>query len=151
MIWQGTNIVNVDSKGRIAIPTRYREHLREHCAGVMVLTAHGIDECLTLYPANDWADVAQLYQDVPGTTKRARNIKRRVLGQAEEIEIDSSGRLLLPAHLRTFAQVEKKLVFTGTGDRFELWSESLWKGNEDLTGTIDDVDELPENMQHLPF
>ncbi len=151
MILQGTNIVNVDSKGRIAIPTRFRDCLLEHCAGKLVMTAHGLDQCLVMYAANDWQAVALQYQNVPGATRRARNVKRRVLGQAEEIEMDGSSRILLPAHLRDFAKVNKKIVFTGAGDHFELWAESIWNDNEDLSGTIDDIDDLPEAMQNLPF
>lgn len=150
MIFHSTTVVNVDAKGRIAIPTRYREGLLELCDGRLVVAAHGLDQCLKLYPINVWESVALKFQELPGTTKTLRNIKRRVLHQAEEVQMDGSSRILLPAHLREFALIDKKIMFSGSGDCFELCAESVWNANDDLSGSIE-MDELPDVAHHLPY
>lgn len=149
-MFQGITSVTVDTKGRVAIPTRFRDGIADRGGQTVIVTAHQYDACLVLYPLADWEEVAKRVSALPDGSADVRNIKRRFIGQATECEFDSAGRILLPQLLRTFARIDKGAVMLGQGHRLELWSEEQWAANEQITGTLD-ASGLPESIQQLSF
>ncbi len=150
MMFRGINPINLDAKGRMSIPSRYREQLSAHCAGQMVLTIDTQTRCLLLYPLDEWEKIQAQIEALPSFDKAARRIQRLLLGHATDVEMDSSGRLLLSASLREYAQLEKKLVLLGQGKKFEIWSEALWNQTRDeYLQDIDSAAQLPVDLQTL--
>ncbi len=129
-MFRGVNTVTLDAKGRLAIPTRYRERLLERCSGQLVVTVDR-DGCLLLYPLPDWEDIERKLNRLPSFNKQTRRLQRLLVGHATEIEMDSHGRVLLPAPLREFAHLDKRSVMIGQGNKFELWDEDSWNSKRD--------------------
>lgn len=150
MMFRGINPINLDAKGRMAIPSRYREQLNVHCAGQMVATIDTETRCLLLYPIHEWEEIQQKIEALPSYDKNARRIQRLLLGHATDIDMDANGRLLLSAPLREYAQLGKKIVLLGQGKKFEVWSEELWSQTRDeYLQQSDDEIELPVDLQSL--
>jgi len=124
-VFRGVNPLNLDAKGRLAIPTRYRESLQERGNGSLVVTVDP-DCCLLLYPLPDWAEIERELMRLPNMNPEVRRMQRLLVGYATECEIDGSGRILLPPPLRDFAKLDKRVVLVGQGNKFELWEESAW-------------------------
>ncbi|MAL99911.1 division/cell wall cluster transcriptional repressor MraZ [Hydrocarboniclastica marina] len=142
----GAHALNMDTKGRLAIPTRVREDLEASCGGRVVLTAHTKERCLVIYPEPQWLEVLPQVQALPNMNKVARRTQRLLIGFATPLELDSSGRVLVPPPLREYAGFEKKLQLIGQGKKLELWSEEQWmRWLEDDDGD----DEMPAEMANL--
>ncbi len=150
-MFQGITSITVDTKGRLAIPSRFRERIADRGGNTVIVTAHQYDGCLVLYPLPDWEDIARKVSALPDASADVRNIKRRFIGQATDLEIDSAGRILLPQMLRSFARIEKGAVMLGQGHKLEMWSEEQWAANEKINATLDDASALPEAVQQLSF
>ncbi|HEC26896.1 MAG TPA: transcriptional regulator MraZ [Gammaproteobacteria bacterium] len=131
-MFRGVNQVNLDSKGRIAIPTRYREELHSDVEKHMVITVNNTnDRCLWLYTLPEWERIEADVTALPSFDKRATKLKRFFIGQATDVDMDASGRLLLPPPLREFAQLKKHIVLAGQGNKFEIWDEENWTAQRD--------------------
>jgi MraZ protein len=124
-MFRGVNTISLDSKGRLAVPTRYRETLARHCHGQMVVTVDR-DHCLLLYPLPDWEEIERKLTKLPSFNKQARRLQRLLIGHATECELDGAGRILLPPPLRDFAGLNKDIVLIGQGNKFEIWNETTW-------------------------
>ena len=144
-MFQGSQSINVDAKGRFAVPSRYREVLLAVCEGKMVVTANPYERCLNIYPETQWQEVKSKIESLPNGNKKVRRLQRLVLGNASELEMDGNGRLLLPQTLRDYASLDKKAMLVGLGDKAELWSEQSWNDMLDE----DDDDLMPEEMMNL--
>ncbi|WP_250656824.1 division/cell wall cluster transcriptional repressor MraZ [Alkalimarinus coralli] len=144
-MFQGSQSLNVDVKGRVAVPSRYRELLAAVCEGRLIVTANPYERCLNIYPEPQWKDVKAKIEALPNSNKKVRRLQRLVLGNASELEMDGNGRLLLPPTLREFANLDKKAVLVGLGEKAELWSEQSW--NEMLDESDDEP--MPEEMSNL--
>ena len=144
-MFQGSQSINVDAKGRFAVPSRYREVLLAVCEGRMVVTANPYERCLNVYPETQWQEVKSKIEALPNGNKKVRRLQRLVLGNASELEMDGNGRLLLPQTLRDYANLDKKAMLVGLGDKAELWSEQSW--NEMLDEDDDDL--MPDEMMNL--
>ncbi len=132
-MFRGISNLNVDTKGRIAIPTKYRDEINSDHNGQMMLTVDHADRCLVLYPMTKWVDTEHNLMSLPNLSGAVRDMKRLILGHASEVEMDGQGRLMLAAPLRDYAQMEKKIVLVGQGDKFELWDEEAWSvGRESM-------------------
>ena len=141
---RGATKVTLDAKGRLAIPTRYRERLAQRCDGQLVATVDK-DYCLLLYPFPDGEDIERKLMRLPSLDKRARRLQRLMVGHATEIDVDGHGRILLSRELREFAGLEKQAVLLGQGNRFELWDEERW--NETRDGWLSDGDDADLSAQ----
>ena len=142
----GSHAINMDAKGRMAIPTKIRESLASLCDGRIVVTAHTEERCLLVYPECLWKEILPKIESLPSFNKVARRTQRLLIGYATPLELDSSGRILVPPTLREYASLEKKLMLVGQGKKFELWSESNWFSWLD---ELDQDDEIPEEMKSL--
>ena len=133
---RGLSALALDSKGRVAIPARYREQLREACGGRLVVTVD-LDRCLLIYPQPEWLDVEQRLVNLSSTKREARQLKRLLVGYAEECDMDGQGRILVSQPLRAFAGLDKRLVLVGQGNKFELWDEDRWNAlSEELLADV---------------
>lgn len=120
----GETAVNLDAKGRLSIPMRYREALAEQCENRMVLTYSAFDTgSLWLQPEQTWERVRDEVMALPNFNPNHRSLQRRLVGSATAVEPDGSGRILLPPSLRQVAGMEKRVVMLGMGNRFEIWNE----------------------------
>jgi len=149
-VFRGVNSLNLDAKGRMAMPTRYRQRLSDMCAGQMVITVDNSERCLLLYTLPEWEEVERKLQKLPSFNKQARRLQRLLIGHATEVDLDGNGRLLLPPPLREFASLEKRAVLIGQSNKFELWSEELWnERRSEWLAEDDDLGELPEEMETM--
>lgn len=147
-MFRGANALTVDDKGRMAMPARYRERLQSSCNGQMVLTVSDGDPCLWLYPLHEWEEVERKLVRLPSLNKATVRLKRLLIGHATECELDGSGRILLPPLLREFAKIEKRVLLSGQGNKFELWNEDAHNQLiADLLTQQDD--ELPDELLSL--
>ena len=122
----GETAINLDAKGRLAIPTRYRDAIQEACAGRMVLTYSAFDSgALYLYPEKEWERVRDAVTGLSTFNGAHRSLQRRLVGSASAVEPDANGRIQLPQTLRQVASLEKKVVLLGMGNRFEIWNENI--------------------------
>lgn len=134
----------IDAKGRLIVPAKFREVLGEE-----FVVTKGLDGCLFVYPNEEWQVFEDKLRTLPLTNKNARQFSRFFLAGAASCEVDKQGRILLPAVLREFAELEKDVVLVGVASRIEIWSRSRW---EDCLNTYDgDMDEVAENMESLGF
>lgn len=145
-MFRGGSTVNLDAKGRMALPTRYRGQLTELCEGRLVLTVHD-DGCLLLYPATEWEEIERKLVRLPNQNKHTRRLQRMLLGHATEVEMDGNGRILLPPRLREFAGLEKKVELAGVGNKFEIWNEQAWEQGRDDWMSADS--EIPDALDNL--
>lgn len=142
----GSHALNMDAKGRLAIPARVREDLDADCGGRIVLTAHTEERCLLVYPEPQWQEILPKIEALPNFNKMARRAQRLLIGFATPLELDGAGRILVPPTLREYAGLEKKLLLIGQGKRLELWSEDRW------TRWLDEAEsdgEMPAEMENL--
>jgi len=124
-VFQGANQINLDAKGRMAVPTRAREPLTQGGTVKLVLTAHP-DSCLLLYPAPAWEPIRAQVMSFPSLDRQASLWKRLLVGFAQEVEPDAAGRLLIPPELRDFAKIDRQVMFVGQGSHFEIWDLESW-------------------------
>lgn len=125
-MFRGISPLSLDAKGRLSMPVRYRQEVLDTAAGQLILTVDR-DGCLLLYPLPVWEDVERKLLRLSSVNLRARALKRLLLGHAEECAMDASGRILLPAPLREFAHLDKRVVLVGQGNKFEIWNEPAWQ------------------------
>lgn len=126
---------NIDEKGRLAIPVKFRKLLGE---GAVV--TKGLDDCLFLYPSKEWSELAQKLARLPINQSNTRALSRLMLAGAMDMEIDKQGRVILPEYLREYGGLKKKVVVIGLYNRVEIWDEEKWgsykSGTERASGQI---------------
>jgi MraZ protein len=125
-VFRGTAYLTLDAKGRFVIPTKQRERILAVGDSNLILTVDRA-RCLLLFPAKTWETIERDFAELPAFDEVARSVLRLYLGHAEEIEMDSQGRVLLPQHLREFAFLDKRIALVGQGGKFEIWDEQRWK------------------------
>jgi MraZ protein len=125
-MFRGVTNLTLDKKGRVVMPSRYRERLQERCGGKLIVTAD-VDLCLLIYPLQDWEEIEHRLQRLPNLDPQVRKFQRLTVGHASEVELDGQGRVLLPPNLRTYAALDRDAVLVGQFTHFELWDETRWK------------------------
>jgi len=151
-MFRGIHSVNMDAKGRLAIPARFRESLLSASKGQIVLTIDPNAPNLALYSLDQWEGIQAKIEALPSLNPQARRLKQLFIGYAFDLELDSNGRVLVPPKLREYAQLEKSLVLLGQGQKIEIWSEGLWGQRfEEMLSMSDGLEGLPEEMQSLAF
>lgn len=132
----------IDAKGRLIVPSKLRDQL-----GDVFVVTKGLDECLFVYPPEEWDLFEKKLKALPLTNKNARKFTRFFLAGARECEVDKQGRILVAANLREYAAIEKEVVLIGVSNRIEIWSKENWNAYNN----VDDFDaaELAEAMEEL--
>jgi MraZ protein len=150
-VFRGVTNLSLDSKGRMAVPARYREQLQAESDGRVVVTVDR-DGCLLIYPFSEWETIEHQLVQLPSLNKQARRLQRLLIGHATECEFDGQGRILVPGPLRDFAGIDRRVVLIGQGSKFELWDESTWNEQRAAWLAADDEEdglELPTALESL--
>jgi MraZ protein len=146
-VFQGETAITVDDKGRLAIPTAYRELIASACANRLVITYNPFESgCLWLFPHAEWERVRDQVNALPSVKAVHRALQMKLVGAAAMVEPDSAVRILLPGSQRVAAGIEKKAVLLGMGNKFELWSEQAHLAK--IRQTIGE-DEISDDMTDL--
>ncbi len=130
---------NIDTKGRIIVPSKFREGL-----GEQFVVTRGLDQCLFAYPMNEWHQLEEKLKKLPLTKKDARAFTRFFFSGAVECEVDKQGRINIPAPLRKYASIEKECAVIGVSNRVEFWADEKW--NEFVDVSEESFAEIAENM-----
>ena len=126
VVFFGETAINLDAKGRLAIPIRYRDSIQEQCGGQLVLTYSAFDSgALYVYPEKEWERVRDDVMGLSTFNPGHRSLQRKLVGSASAVEPDGNGRIQLPQTLRQVAGLEKRVVLLGIGNRFEIWNETI--------------------------
>jgi len=148
MMFRGATKVTIDAKGRLAIPTRYRDRIISRCDGQLVVTVDK-DYCLLLYPNPDWEEIERKLMRLPSLNKQARRLQRLMVGYATEIEMDGNGRILLSKELREFSSIDRQSILIGQGNKFELWNDESWNKKRDSWLSMEDEAGLSNELDTL--
>ncbi len=125
-MFRGITSVNLDPKGRLAVPARYRDSLQGP-SPQLVMTIDTHSPCLLLYPLHEWELIETKLQNLSSFNQATRRIQRLLLGHATELELDNTGRILIPQLLREHAALTKEAMLIGQGRKFELWDKQKWQ------------------------
>lgn len=144
--FRGIHALNLDGKGRLAVPSRYRDHIQADEKGQMVVTVAIDNRCLWLYPLAKWEALEHQLLSLPTLHRNTRRLQRLLIGHACECQMDGQGRILLSAPLRKYASLDKNVVVVGVGDKFEIWDEETW----DVRRNVWVEEEILENTGESP-
>lgn len=149
----GYNSINLDLKGRLAIPTKYRQELQHLCEGKLVLTLNR-DNCLSLYPMPEWEVIQDKLRRAPALNKSVKQLQRLIFGHATPCEMDGQGRVMLPERLREYAGLNKRVALIGQLTMFEIWDDDSWNENCTLWNqkvSLDDLNDISPELDSLPL
>lgn len=141
MVFRGSQVLLLDGKGRLTVPSRWRDLLMANVNGQLVVNK-STDGCLSLYPLPVWEKIEDKLMDLPVELDDWRRI---YMGSADSVEIDSAARVLIPPHLRDWAGLEREVLFMGVGAYFELWDMAAYQEREKATR----AKERPEALRNL--
>lgn len=144
--FQGASQINLDVKGRLAVPVKHREALAEPSAGKLVLTAHP-EGALLLYPLKAWEPIRDRVMTFPSLDRTAALWKRLLMGFAEDVVLDNAGRILVSPELRNYAGLEKQVMMAGQGSHFEIWNLNAW--NDQLKALTSGAAGLPPGTENF--
>ena len=133
---------NLDEKGRLAIPAKFRAQLAK---GAVV--TKGVDNCLFLYTAQEWQKLATKLAALPISKANTRAFSRQMLAGAMDVQLDKQGRIILPEYLRKFAVIKKKAILAGLYNRLEIWDEDTW--NKYKKGIEKESTDIAEALEGL--
>ena len=149
-MFRGANKVTLDAKGRLAMPTRYRERVMERSNGRLIATVDRADRCLLIYPLPEWEEIEAKLRALPTLHPAARKLQRLMIGHATDVDLDGAGRMLVPPALREYAVLTRNAMLVGQGNRFELWDEAQWNASrEEWLKADDTAEELPPELSSL--
>jgi len=133
---------NLDEKGRMAVPSKFRHSLNNRA-----VVTRGLDHCLFVFSAGEWEELAEKIKSLPMTQANSRSFSRLMFAGAVDVEIDSQGRVLIPDYLRKYAGLEKSAVVAGVYNRIEIWNEERWESYKQKTE--EESDEIAEKLSDL--
>lgn len=125
-MFQGANELSLDAKGRLTVPTGYRDALAVQSEGRLVITAHP-HRCLLLYPRPAWEPIRAKVMGFSSLERQSSMLQRLLVGFAKDVDIDNAGRLLIAPELRRFAALDKQVFLVGQGAHFEIWDKGAWE------------------------
>lgn len=131
--FSGKYYYTIDPKGRVMVPSAFRDVLREHYGKSLIITVAPVDRCLHLYPVEEWERLLEKVSTLPKSNRSMKLFLRTVVGSAVEAEIDKQGRVLIPSSLRADGDLKGDLVIVGVLDKIEIWDKELWEKATDLT------------------
>lgn len=130
-MFRGFSTVSIDSKGRMAVPSRFRERLAVVSGGRLVQTLNPLDRALWLYPLPEWELIEAKLAALSDFDRQSRRAKQMMRGYATDCEPDAQGRILIPNELREYAMLRREAVVLGQGNKFEVWDRSAWEAQRD--------------------
>ena len=148
-MFRGATKLNLDDKGRMVMPTRHREWLRENSDNRVVVTVDR-DQCLLIYPISEWEQIEKKLMSLPTLHAQSRRLQRLMVGHATDLQLDGHGRLQLTPELREFAGLGRAAMLIGQGSRFELWDEARWLERRDFwLKSEESSSDLPAELESL--
>jgi MraZ protein len=148
-VFRGATKVTLDAKGRMVVPTRYRERLQARGESQLVVTVDS-DRCLLIYPLPDWEEIQQKLMQLPSMNEHSRRLQRLMVGHADDVALDGHGRLLLSQELRRFAHLDRNAMLIGQGTHFELWDYARWEERrEQMLNGEESSSSLPAELASL--
>lgn len=149
-MFRGVNTINLDAKGRMAMPARHRDYLMSQSDGHLVATIDTNSRCLLIYPVLEWETIQRKIENLPSFNPNSRRVQRLLIGHATDLELDNSGRVLLPQTLRDYAGLEKHVALIGQGKKLELWDQETWTTEREqwLSESGNDED-IPDDLRSL--
>jgi MraZ protein len=132
-MFRGSFEHSVDSKGRVSVPSRFREIISERYEGKLVLTMD-FDKCIMVYPLEEWERVEEKIKSLPQSQKEVKDYTRFVFSNAAECELDKQGRILIPPPLREGARINKSVMVVGILNTMEIWDKAAWETRKSQTG-----------------
>ncbi|MEQ8288767.1 MAG: division/cell wall cluster transcriptional repressor MraZ [Gammaproteobacteria bacterium] len=150
-MFRGFNTISLDNKGRMAVPSRYRELISVQSENYLVITLNPLDRSLWLYPLPEWEVIEDKLATLSDFDKQSRRTKQMMRGYASDCQLDAQGRILVPKELRDYADLQKQAVILGQGNKFEIWNEKAWASQRDewLESVGDESVPTPESLQDL--
>lgn len=140
-MFYGEHDHTIDRKGRLIIPSKFREAMKEHYVDTLVVT-RGLDQCLFLFPEDEWKAQEQRFRSMPFTKAQARQFNRLYFSGAVELACDRQGRILIPPYLKEFAGIQRDVVLVGVSSRIEIWAKERWRTfYESAKGTFEEIAE----------
>ena len=130
-MFRGFSTVSIDSKGRLAVPSRFRERLQASTGGCLVQTLNPLDRALWLYPLNEWELIETKLASLSDFDQQSRRTKQMMRGYACDCQMDAQGRILIPQELREYALLKRQAVVLGQGNKFEIWDKAGWASQRD--------------------
>lgn len=132
------------------MPSRYRDELVSRCAGQLIVTIDAVDPCLCVYPLPEWELIEAKLRELPSLREETRRLQRLLIGNAVDIELDGSGRFLVPPRLRAHAGLDKHAMLVGQLHKFQLWNEDAWNALADADlAAIKQPGALPDDLRDL--
>lgn len=150
-MFRGLSSISIDSKGRVAVPSRFRERLSVLADGHLVLTLSPLDQSLWLYPLPEWELIEAKLANLSDFDTQSRRTKQMMRGYASDCQLDAQGRILIPQELRSYAGLGKDIILLGQGNKFELWDAAVWNAQREqwLNAIGSDTGETPEALRSL--
>ncbi len=143
-MFTGHYINSIDSKGRVSVPSSFRQDINSQNFNSLILTTH-FDGCLYAYTPESWKEILDKISKLPQSKKEVKAYQRFVISSAVECQLDKLGRILIPQKHREFVKIKKEILFAGVGTRIEVWSKEVWdKILEDSKDILENSDTLAE-------
>jgi len=125
-VFYGQHEHTIDKKGRIIVPSKFREFLKEYDVKKIFVTT-GLDKCLFLFTEDEWKTQESKFKAMPFTKSESRKFNRLYFSGAAQVECDGQGRILLPKYLKDFAEIKRDIMIIGVSNRMEIWSKEAWQ------------------------
>ena len=145
-MFYGEYIHNLDTKGRLIMPARFRDTCREYGVERFFLT-RGMDHCIFMFSEDEWRSQEQKFKNMSFTRKEARSFNRMFFAGAVDVVPDKQGRFIIPAYLKEYASIERETVLIGVSNRIEIWDNKTWR--EYYAESNKSFEEISENMLDL--
>lgn len=144
-MFSGDSYLSLDDKGRMAIPARFRDELKDGSGSQLVITVDpgSTEPCLLLYPQTEWHGVVEQLRLMPNADPQVNIFRRAFVGRSVQLEMDRQGRVLLPGKHREYARLGSQVVLVGLISKFEIWDEALWNSRYDAWGQALDLSAMP--------
>ena len=145
-MFYGEHEHKLDKKGRIIIPSSFREVSKEHYIDKFFVT-RGLDTCLFMFPEEEWKQQETKFKSLSFTKRESRKFNRIFFSGAVEVRVDKQGRILLPTYLKQYADIKKEIMVIGVSNRIEIWSKDKWQ--EFYKGSKDSFEDIAEKLMDL--
>lgn len=145
-MFYGEHEHKLDKKGRIIIPSSFREVSKEHYIDKFFVT-RGLDTCLFMFPEEEWKQQETKFKSLSFTKRESRKFNRIFFSGAVEVRVDKQGRILLPTYLKQYADIKKEIMVIGVSNRIEIWSKDKWQ--EFYKGSKDSFEDIAEKLIDL--
>lgn len=142
-MWYGQYFHTLDNKDRFILPAKFREKLKKLAKKKFYIT-RGLDNCLFLFDQAIWEQLEEKLREIPFTRQQARSFNRLLFSGAQEIDIDSQGRMVVPGYLKDIASIKREIVIVGVADRMEIWDKDIW--NKFYNSNNNKFEEVAENL-----